>query len=78
MESSRFFVSRKLSIVGIKVLVLSGNIIVACIKLLLTPASSLGKKVIAICYVDNLIFWARNGKDIVELAIQLHAEGVDL
>ncbi len=31
-----------------------------------------------ICYVDGLIFWARNDKDIVELAIQLCAKGVDL
>ncbi len=43
-------------------------------KLLLAPASS----VIAIGYVIDLIFWALNEKDIVELAIQLYAEGVDL
>ncbi len=36
------------------------------------------EKVIAICYVDDLIFWARNEKDIVELAFQLHAQGVNL
>ncbi len=34
--------------------------------------------VIGICYVDDLIFLARNEKYTVELAIQLHAEGVDL
>ncbi|KAL7449129.1 hypothetical protein ACHAXS_000188, partial [Conticribra weissflogii] len=34
--------------------------------------------VIAICYVDDLVFWARNLKDIVELSVQLQAEGVYL
>ncbi|KAL7460116.1 hypothetical protein ACHAXS_000583, partial [Conticribra weissflogii] len=38
----------------------------------------IGKKVISICCVDDLIIWARNEKDIVELAIQLCTEGVDL
>ncbi len=38
----------------------------------------IGKKVIVICYVNDLIFWAWNEKDIVELAIHLHAVGVDL
>ena len=38
------------------------------------PCLFIGKKVIAICYVDDLIFWARNEKDIVELAVQLHVE----
>ncbi|KAL7459413.1 hypothetical protein ACHAXS_000447 [Conticribra weissflogii] len=38
----------------------------------------IGKTVIAICYFDDLIFWARNKEDIIELAIQLHAEGVEL
>ncbi len=42
------------------------------------PCLYICKKAIAICYVDNLIFWARNEKGIVELAIQLHAEEVDL
>ncbi|KAL7460189.1 hypothetical protein ACHAXS_000653 [Conticribra weissflogii] len=80
VENSRLFVSRKLFMVCIKVLVLSGNISnrnfapMACLKLLLIPASLLGK-VIAICYVDDLIFWARNEKDIIELAIQLHTGG---
>ena len=42
------------------------------------PCNFIGKKVIAICYVDDLIFWARNEKDIVELAVQLCAERIDL
>ncbi len=46
-------------------------------KLLMTPAVLLVKKVIAICYVDDLIFWARNEKDIFELAIKLHSKGAD-
>ncbi len=33
------------------------------------PCLFIGKKVIAICYVDDLIFWARIETDIVELAI---------
>ncbi len=45
---------------------------------LFDPCLFIGEKVIAICYVDDLIFWTRNEKDIVELAVQLHAEGVDL
>ncbi len=41
------------------------------------PCLFICEKVIAICYVDDLIFWAKQ-KDIVELAVQLHAEKVDL
>ncbi len=65
------------------VLTPSGNIslrtsvTVAYHKLLMTPAVLLVKKVIAICYVDDLIFWARNEKDIFELAIKLHSKGAD-
>ena len=44
----------------------------------LDPCLFIGEKVIAICYVDDLIFWTRNEKDVFELATQLHAEGVDL
>ncbi len=70
--------------VCIQVLAPSGNIshrnlvTVACLKLLLTPTSLLVKKVISICSVDDLIFWAKNEKDIVVLSVQLHTEGVDL
>ncbi len=42
------------------------------------PCLFIGEKVIAICYVDDLVFWARNLKDIVELSVQLQAEGVYL
>ncbi len=42
------------------------------------PCLFICEKIIAICYVDDLIFWARNEKDIVNLAFQLHPEGVDL
>ncbi len=41
------------------------------------PCLFIGKKVIAICYINDLIIWARNEKDIAKLAIQLHAEGDD-
>ncbi len=37
------------------------------------PCLFIGKKVIAICYVNNLIYWARNEKDIVYLAVQIFA-----
>ncbi len=50
----------------------------AYLKLFLTLASILLKKVIAICYIDDLIFWAINEKDIFDLAVKLHAERVDL
>ncbi len=42
------------------------------------PCLFIGKTVIEIRQVDDLIFWARNEKDVVELAVQLHAEGDDL
>lgn len=38
----------------------------------------IGKKVIAIYYSNNLIFWARNKKDIVEFDVQLCAEEIDV
>ncbi len=68
MESSKFFVSRL------------GNIsLQTCLSQApFDPCLFIGKKVITICYVDDLIFWARNENNIVELAIQLHAERVDL
>ena len=44
----------------------------------LDPCLFVGEKVIAICYVDDLIFWARNEQDIHELAIKLRSLGVDL
>ena len=44
----------------------------------LDPCLFIGKNVICICYVDDLLFWARDEKDIHKLAIQLREEGVDL
>ncbi len=38
----------------------------------------IGKKVIAKYSVNDLIFWSRNEKDVIDLAVQLHAEGVEL
>ncbi len=34
------------------------------------PCLFIGEEVIAICYINDLVFWARNEKDIVELAVQ--------
>ncbi len=34
--------------------------------------------VVDICHVIDIIFWARNERDIVELALQLFAKGIDL
>ncbi len=31
---------------------------------------------ISICYIDGLIFWEMNKKDIVDLTIQLHVESI--
>ncbi len=44
----------------------------------LDPCLFVGKKVICICYVDDLLFWARDEKDIHDLAIKLREQGVDL
>ncbi len=51
-----------------------------CHKLLLTPSFLLMKTLLqsVMLIVDDLIYWERNRKDIVELAIQLCAQGVDL
>ncbi len=74
---------KKLFMACVKVLMPFGNIstrnlvTAAYLMLFLTPVSLLDK-VINICHVDDLIFWARNKKDIVDLVIQLHAEGVEL
>ena len=38
----------------------------------------IGDKEICIVYVDDLLFWATDGKDIDCLAMQLHKEGIDL
>ncbi len=35
------------------------------------PCLFIGEKVIQMCYLDDLIFWARNKKDIVNQAVQL-------
>ena len=44
----------------------------------LDPCLFIGEKVICICYVDDLLFWARDEKDIHELAMRLCEVGVDL
>ena len=44
----------------------------------LDPCLFIGKKVIKICYVDDLLFWARDEKDIHDLAMKLREVGVDL
>ena len=44
----------------------------------LDPCLFIGSKVICICYVDDLIFWAMNDSDIHSLATQLRDLGVDL
>ncbi len=44
----------------------------------LDPCLFVGKKVICICYVDDLLFWAWDEKDIHKLAMALHEQGVDL
>ncbi|KAL7465925.1 hypothetical protein ACHAXS_006230 [Conticribra weissflogii] len=44
----------------------------------LDPCLFIGNKVICICYVDDLLFWAKDEKDIHDLAIKLRELGVDL
>ena len=42
------------------------------------PCLFVGGKVNCICYVDDLLFWAREENDIYELAMKLREVGVDL
>ncbi len=42
------------------------------------PCLYIGKQVICICYVDDLLFWAKDEKDIHELALKLRELGIDL
>ncbi len=44
----------------------------------LDPCLFVGDKVICIFYVDDLLFWAQDEKDIQKLAMALHEQGVDL
>jgi hypothetical protein len=44
----------------------------------LDPCLFVGSKVIAISYVDDLIFWSRDEKDIHDVAMKLREVGVDL
>ncbi len=44
----------------------------------LDPCLFVGEKVICISYVDDLIFWACNEKDIYHIAMKLREVGVDL
>ncbi|KAL7472841.1 LOW QUALITY PROTEIN: hypothetical protein ACHAXS_013225 [Conticribra weissflogii] len=46
------------------------------LKFLLTPAFLL--KVVVICYVDDLFYWAMHKIDVFDLVIQLQGEEVDL
>jgi hypothetical protein len=43
----------------------------------LVPCLFVGEKVTCISYVDDLIFWARNEKDIHHIAMKLREVGVD-
>ena len=40
------------------------------------PCLFVGKKVLSICYVDDILFWAKDEADINELAMALRAEGL--
>ncbi len=42
------------------------------------PCLFVEPKVIAICFVDDLLFWARDEEDINNLAITLQEQGDDL
>ena len=42
------------------------------------PCLFIGDKVICMCYVDDLIFWARDEVEIDKIATQLREVGVDL
>jgi hypothetical protein len=44
----------------------------------LDPSLFVGEKVIRISYIDDLIFWAYNKKDIHHIAMKLREVGVDL
>ncbi len=38
----------------------------------------IGKNIIIICHVVDVIFYTRNEMDFVDMALQLHSEGVEL
>ena len=42
------------------------------------PCLFIGSKVIAVAYVDDLLFWAKDDDDITDLMIQLREKGLDL
>ena len=42
------------------------------------PCLFIGKKVMAIIYVDNILFWYLNENNIQDLAMQFREQGVDL
>ena len=44
----------------------------------LDPCLFVGEKVICVCFVDDLLFWARDSEDIHKLAILLREQGVNL
>ena len=44
----------------------------------LDPCLFIGENIVCICYVDDLIFWAKDEKDIHDLAMKLREVGVDL
>ncbi len=42
----------------------------------LDPCLFVGDKVLCICYVDDILFWAKDEADIIELGIKLRAQGL--
>ena len=44
----------------------------------LDPCLFVGDKVICVCFVDDLLFWAKDIGDIHKLAVKLRDQGVDL
>ncbi len=82
MEYWCMFVSRKLFMVCAKILTPPGSThweigIFSLLNFALKPAS-IGKKVIALCYFDDLIFGTRNENDLVCLNIKLHSDNLHL
>ena len=44
----------------------------------LDPCLFVGAKVIAVCFVDDILFWSRDEQDITDVALKLRELGVDL
>ena len=43
-----------------------------------SPCLFVGDRVIAISYVDDILFWSKSDEDIHDVAMQLREQGVDL